>query len=167
MLLLFSGSCVSDSLRPHGLQHTRLPCPSPSPRSCSNSPPLSRWCHTRTSSSVVPFSCFLSVPVLRSFPMSRLFSSGDQSIGASASASVLSVNIQGWFPLGLTGLTFLQSKRFLTVFSKLQFESVSSLALLYGQLSHSYLTTGKTIALTRQTFVSKVMSFSFNMLSLS
>ena len=150
---MFSHSVMSDSLWPHELQHARLPCPSPSPRSCSNSPPLSRWCHTTTSSSVVPFSCFLSVPDSGSFPVSWLLSSGAQSIGASASASVLSMNIQGWFPLGLT-------KGFLTVFSKLQFESVNSLALslLYGQLSHSYMTTGKTIALTIWTFVHKVMS---------
>ena len=79
-------------------------CPSLSPRACPNSCPLSRWCHPTISSSVVPFSCFLSFPASRTFPISQLFASGDQSIGASASASVLPMNIQGWFPLGWTGL---------------------------------------------------------------
>ena len=89
---------------PHGLQHTRLPCPSPSPVACSNSHPLSQWCHPTILSSVVPFSsCILSFPASGSFPMSQLFKSGDQSIGALVSASVL-MNIQDWFPLGLTGL---------------------------------------------------------------
>ena len=88
---------------PHWLQHTRLPCPSPSPRVCSNSCPVSWWCHPTISLfSVVPFSsCLQSFPASGSFPMNRLFASGDQSIGASASASVLPMNIQGWFPLGL------------------------------------------------------------------
>ena len=156
--LLLSHSAVSDSSWPQGRQHARLPCPSPSPRSCSNSRPSSRWCHTATLSSVVPF-CFLSVQASGPFPMSRLLSSGAQSTGASASASVLPMNIQGWFPLGWTGL-ILRSKGFLTVFSKLQFESVNSLvlSLLYGQLSYSYMTTGKTRAFTIRTFVCKVMS---------
>ena len=110
-LLLFSGSVVSDSFRPHGLQHTRLPCPSPSPRACSNSCPLSWWCHSTISSSVIPFSsCLQSFPASGSFLMSQLFVSGVQNIGASASASVLPVNIQDWFPLGLTSLISLQSK---------------------------------------------------------
>ena len=105
ILLLFSCSVMSDSLRPHGLQHAGLPCPSPSPGACSNSLPLSRWCHPTISSSVVPFSsCIQSFPTSGSFPMSQLFASGDQSIGALVSASVLPVNIQGWFPLGLTAL---------------------------------------------------------------
>ena len=104
-LLLFSCSVMSDSLWPHGLQHARLPCPSPSPRACSNSRPLSWWCHPTISSSVVHFSsCLQSFPVSGSFLMSRLFISGGQSIGASASASVLPMNIQGWFLSGLTGL---------------------------------------------------------------
>ena len=91
----------------------RLPCPSPSPRACSNSCPLSLWCHPTISPSVVPFSsCLQSFPESESFPMSWLFSSGGQSIGASASASVLPMDIQGWFPLGLTGLISLQSKGF-------------------------------------------------------
>ena len=100
---LFSHSVVSKSLWPHGLQHTRPPCPSPSPRACSNSCPVSRWCHPTISSSVIPFSCRQSFPTSGSFPMSQLFTSGGQSIGASASASVLPMNIQGWSPLGLTG----------------------------------------------------------------
>ena len=110
-LLLFSHSVISNSLQPHGLQHTRLPCPSPFPGACSTSCPLSRRYHPTISSSIVPFSsCLLSFPASRSFPVSPLFTSGGQSIGASASASVLQVNIQGWFPLGLTGLISLQSK---------------------------------------------------------
>ena len=110
LLLLFSSSVMSNSLQPHRLQHTRLPCPSPSPRVCSNSCPLSWRCHPTFSSSVIPFSCLQSFPALGSFPMSQLFASGGQSIGASASASVFPMNIQGLFPLGLTGLISLLSK---------------------------------------------------------
>ena len=96
---------MSDSLQSHGPQNARLPCPSPSPRVYSNSCPLSWWCHPTISSSVVPFSsCLQSFPASGSFPMSQLFTSGSQSIGASASALVLPMNIQGWFALGLTGL---------------------------------------------------------------
>ena len=106
------------SLRPHGLQHTRLPCPSPSPRACSKSCLLSWWCHPAISSSVVPFSsCLQSFPASGSFPMSRLFASCGQSIGASAPALVLPMDIQGWFPLGLIGLISLQFKGLLRVFS--------------------------------------------------
>ena len=117
MLLLFSHSVVADSLRLHGLQHMRLPCPSPPPRGCSNSCPSSWWCHPTISSSVAPISCLQSFPASRSYLMSQLFSSGGPSIGASASASVLPMNIQGWFPLWLTGLITLQSKGPLRVFS--------------------------------------------------
>ena len=100
--LLFSSSVVSDSLRPHGPQHTRLPCPSLSSRVFSNSCPLSQWCHLTISSSVVPLSsCLRSFPASGAFPMSQFFSSGGQSIGATI--SVLPMSIQGWFPLGLTG----------------------------------------------------------------
>ena len=96
---------TSDSLHPHGLQHTRLPCPSPTPRAQSNSCPLSRWCHPAISSSVVPFSsCLQSFPASGSFPVSQFCKSGGQNIGISASASVLPMNIQDWFSLGLTGL---------------------------------------------------------------
>ena len=116
--LLLSQSVMSDSLQPHGLQHARLPCPSLSPRVCSNSCPLSRWCHPAISSSVVPFSsCPQSLPASGSFQMSHLFTWGGQSIGVSASASVLPVNIQGWFPLGWTGWISLQSKGLSRVFS--------------------------------------------------
>ena len=112
----FSCSVVSDSLWPHGLQHTRLPCPSPTTGVYSNSCPLSRWCHPTISSSVIPFSaCLQSFPASESFPMSQFFTSGGQSIGVSA--SVLPMNIQDWFPLGLTGLISLHSKRFSRVFS--------------------------------------------------
>ena len=104
LLLLFSRSVVSESLWPRGLQHTRLPCPSQSPRVCLDSCPLSQWCHPTISSSVIPFSFSIhSFPAAGSFPMSQFFASSGQNIGASASASVLSMNIQGWFPLGLTG----------------------------------------------------------------
>ena len=102
---------MSDSLQPHGLQHTRLPSPSPSSGVCSNLCPLSLWCQWTISSSVSPFSSHLqSFPASGSFPMSQLFVSGGQNIGASASVSVLPVNIQGWFPLRLIGLISLRSK---------------------------------------------------------
>jgi len=103
LMLLFSHSVMSDSLRPHGLQRTGFPCPSLSPGACSNSCTLSRWCHPTISSSVIPFSFHLqSFPASGSFPMSQLFASGGQSIGVSASASVLPMYVQGWFPLGWT-----------------------------------------------------------------
>ena len=113
----FSCSVVSNSLQPHRLQHARPPCPSPTPGVYSNTWPLSLWCHPTTSSSVVPFSCLQSFPALGSFQMSQFFSSGGQMIGVSASALVLPMNIQDWFPLGLTGLIFLQSKGLSRVFS--------------------------------------------------
>ena len=110
----FSRSVVSDSLRPHRLQHARLPWPSPTPRACSNSCPSCRWCHPTISSSVVPFfSCLQSFPASGSFPVSQFFTSSGQSIGVSASASVLPVNFQDSFPLGLTGWISLESKRLL------------------------------------------------------
>ena len=104
------------SLWPHGFKHTRLPCPSPSPGVCSNSRPLSQWCSPTISSSATPFSCPQSFPASGSFPVSQFFASGRHSIGTSASASVLLMNIQGWFPLGLTGLISLQSKGLSRVF---------------------------------------------------
>ena len=111
-------SVVSDSLWPHELQHARPPCPSPTPRVYSNSCPLSRWCHPAISSSVIPFSsCSQSLPASGSFPMSQLFAWGGQSIGVSASASVLPVNTQDWSPLGWTGWISLQSKGLSRVFS--------------------------------------------------
>ena len=114
----FSRSVTSDSLWPHGLQHARLPCPSPTPGTYSNSCPLSWWCHPTISSSVVPFSsCLQYFPGSGSFQMSQFFTSGGQSIGVSASASVLPMNIQDWSPLGCTGWISLQSKGLPRVFS--------------------------------------------------
>ena len=109
--MLFSYSVVLDSLQSHGLWHTRLPCPWPSPRACSNSCPLSQWCHPTISSSVICFSSFFqSFPAWGYFLMSQLFASGGQSLRASASASVFPMNIQDWFPLGWTALISLQSE---------------------------------------------------------
>ena len=144
-----------NSLRPHGLQHTRLPYPSLSPGVCSNSCPLSQWCHPTISSSVTLFSSGpQSFLASESFWMSQLLPSGGQSIGASA--SVLPVNLQGWLPLGLTSLISLQSNKLWC------FEHHSSKASLLWcsatfmvQLSPLYLTTGKTIALTIQTFIAE------------
>ena len=113
----FSRSVVSDCLWPHGLQHTSLPCPSPTPGAYSNSYPLSQWCHPTISSSVIPFSCLQSFPASGSFQMSQFFASGGQSIGVSASASVLSMNSEDWFPLGWIGWISLQSKGLSRVFS--------------------------------------------------
>ena len=114
----FSRSVMSDSLQPHESQHARPPCPSPTPRVHSNSHPLSRRCHPAISSSVTPFSSYpQSFPPLESFSMSWLFTSSGQSIRASASASILPMNIQGWFPLGLTGLISFLSKGLSRVFS--------------------------------------------------
>ena len=107
----FSHSIMSDSLRPYGLQHARLPCPSPIPVDYSNSCPSNQWCHPTISPSVIPFSsCLQCFPALGCFQMSQSFASGGQSIGVSASASVLTMNIQDWFPLELSGLLSLQSK---------------------------------------------------------
>ena len=131
----FSCSVMSDSLQPHELQHTRPPCPSPTPRVYSNLCLLRRWCHPTISSSVVPFfSCPQSFPAQGYFQMSQFFTSGDQSIGVSASASVLSINIQDWFPLGWTGWISLQSKGLSRVFSTPQFKSINSsvLSFLYS-----------------------------------
>ena len=114
----FSHSVMSSSLQPHGLKNARLPCPSPTSRAYSNSCPSSRWCHPTISSSVNPFSSHLqSFPASGSFPMSQFFISGGQIIGASASTSVLTMNIQDWFPLGWTGWYSLQSKGISRVFS--------------------------------------------------
>ena len=141
-LLLFSHQVLSDSLQPHGLQHARLPCPSPSPGVCPSSRLLNWWCHPTTSSSIALFSfCLQSFPASGSFPMSRLLASGGQSIGASA--SVLPVNIQGWFPLRLTGLISLLSKGLSSLF---QHHSSKALILQHSaffmvQFSHPYMTT--------------------------
>ena len=117
-LVQFSCSIMSDSLQPHGLQHAKLPCPSPTLGTCSNSCPSSLWCHPAISSSVVPFSSHLqSFPASGSFPIRQFFTSGGQCIGVSASVSVLPMNIQDWFPLGWTGWISLQSKGLSRVFS--------------------------------------------------
>ena len=127
-------SVVSDSLRPHEPQHARPPCPLPTPGVYSNSCPSGQWCHPAISSSVVPFSsCPQSLPASGSFPMSQLFARGGQSIGVSASASVLPMNTQDWFPLGWTGWISLQSKGLSRVFSNTTVRSISSLVLSFLQ----------------------------------
>ena len=162
----FSHSVVSHSLRPHESQHPRPPCPSPTPGVYSNSCPLSWWCHPAISSPVIPFSsCPQSLPASGSFPTSQLFAWGGQSIGVSASASVLPMNTQDWSPLGWTGWISLQSKGLSTLFSNITVQKHQFSAFFTVQLSHPYMTTGKTIALTRPTFVGKVMSLLLNMLS--
>ena len=149
---------------PHGLHDARLPCPSPTLKVYSNSWPSSQWCHPTISSSFTPLSsCLQSFPASGSFPICQFFASGGQSIGVSASTSILPMNIQDWFPLGGTGWFSLQSKGLSRVFSnttvqKHQFDS----AFFMIQLSHPYRTTWKTIALTRWTFVGKVMSLLLN-----
>ena len=123
---------MSDSFQPYGLQQARLPCPSPPTRPCSNSYPLSQWCHLTIPSSVVPFSSRLqSCPASGSFPMSQFFPPGSQSIGVSASASVLPMNIQGWFPLGLIGFISLQFKGLSRASPAPQFRSINSSALSF------------------------------------
>ena len=121
---------MSDSLWPHELQHTRLLCPPLSPRVCSDSCLLGWWCYLTISSFVTPFSFYiLSFLTSRSFPLSQLLASGGQTVGVSASASVLPMNIQGWFPVGLTALISLQSKGLSRVFSSTTFKSINSMAL--------------------------------------
>ena len=152
----FSCSVVSDSLWPHQLQYGRFPCPSPTPRTCSNSCPLSRWCHPTISSLLVSFSsCLLSCPASGSFLMSQFFASGGQSIGVLASASVLPMNIQDWFPLGWTGWISLQSKGLKSLLPHHNSKAwiLWHSAFFVVQPSHPYMTIGKTIALTRRTFV--------------
>ena len=151
---------MSNSLWPHGLQHSRLPCPSPAPGTCSKSCPSSQWCHPTV------ILCHLLLlpsilPSIRVFSNKSVLHTGGQSIGVSASASVLPMNIQDWFLLGLTGLNCLQSKRLKSLpqhhSSKAKILWCSAFFMV--QLSHPHMTTGKTIALTRWTFVSKVMYF--------
>ena len=135
---------MSKSLQPHRLQQARLPCPSLSSRVCSNSYPLSQWCHPTILSPVTSFSSRLrSFLAAGSFPVSQLFTSGGLTIGASASASVLPANVHGWFPLGLTGLIFLQSKGLLRFFSSItvqkhQFSS-AQLSLWFNSHIHTWL----------------------------
>ena len=158
---------MSDSLWPHGLQHTRLPCLSATPGVYSNSYPSSWWCHP-TIYLILRCPLFL---LLSTFPSIRVFSNESalcirwSSIGTSASVSVLPMNIQGWFPLGLTVLIFLLSKGVSTVFSSTTARKHKFSGAQPSLRSSSYMTTGKTIALTIHTFVGKVMSLFFNMLS--
>ena len=162
----FSRWVVSSSLQPHGLQHNRLPCLSPTPRACSDSCPLSQWCHPTISSSVIPFSCCpQSFPASGSFPVSPFFTSGGQSIGVSA--SVLPMNIQDWFLLGWTGWISLKSKGISRAFSSttVQKHQFFGTQLSLWSNSHPYMTTGKKKALTRWIFVGKVMSLLFKTLS--
>ena len=148
---------MSNSLQPRGLQHSRIPCLSPSSGACSNSCPLGRWWHPAISSSI-PFSSHLqSFPASGFFQMSQFFASGGQSIGASASASVLPMNIQNRFPLGWTGWISLQSKGLSRVFSNIAFQKHQFFGAQPSLWSNSHLTIW--------TFVSKVISVLFNMLS--
>ena len=159
-LLLFSNSVVSDSLWPHGLQHIRLSCPSLSPRDCSNSCPSSWWCHPTVSSSVARFSSYpQSFAESGSFPMNQLFTPGDQSTGASASASVLPVNTQSWFLLVLTDLISLLSKGLSGVFSSTTVWKHQFFGAQPSLWSNSHMHTWLWI------FVSEVMPLLFNMLS--
>ena len=158
---------MSDSLQHHGLKHASFPCPSPSPRACSNSRP-SRWCHPTISSSAVPFSpCLQSFPASGSILMSRLFTSGGQNVGTSASVTCL-LEYSGLISFRIDWLDLLAVQE--TLKSLLQHHSSKTSILRHSaffmvQLSHPYVTTGKTIALTRWTFVGQVMSLLFNMLS--
>ena len=138
----FSRSVVSDSLQPHGVQHARFLCPSPTPRAYSNSCPLSRRCHPTISSCVIPFSsCLQSFPASGSFSVSQFFASGSQSIGVSASTSVLPVNIQDWFPLGLTSLIYLQSKGLSRVFSNTTVQKHQFFSAQLSSWSNSHIHT--------------------------
>ena len=162
---------MSNSLQPHELQHARPPCPSPTSGAYSNSCPSSQWCHATISSSVAPFSCRLqSFPASRSFPVSQLFTSGGQSIGASVLSSSISPSNEYSglisFRMGWLDLLAVQG----TLKSLLQHHSSKASILQHSaffkvQLSHPFMTTGKTIALTRQTFFGKVISLLFNILS--
>ena len=175
-MLLFSQSVVSDSLRPYGLQHARFPCPSPALGACSNSRPLNQRCHPTILSSVVPFSFFLqSFLASGSFPVSWLFTSNGKSIRASASASVLPMNIQGWYSSGLTGFISLQSQGLSRVFSNTTVWKASVLRhspFFMVQLSlislsfihdywknHSFNFVGKVMSLLLNTLSSFIMAF--------
>ena len=155
----FSLLVVSDSLWPHELQDARPPCPSPNPGVHSNARPSSRWCHPAIRPSAVPFSsCPQSLPASESFPMSQLFRWGGQSTGVSALASYLPKKSQGWSPSEWTGWISLQSKGLSRVFSKHHSSKASILrhsAFFTVQLSHPYMTPGKTITLTRGPLLAK------------
>ena len=142
----FSHSVMSNSLWPHGLQHARLPCPSPTSRACSNLCPSSWWCHLTISSSIVPFSCLQSFPALGSFPLSQFFASGGQSTGVSASASILPMNSRDWFPLGWNWLDLFAVQGTLKSLLQHHNSKASILwcsAFFIFQHSHPYMTTGK------------------------
>ena len=172
-LLLFSHSVRTNSLQAQGLQHARLPCVSPSPGACSNSCPLSQWCHPAISSSVIPFtSCLLSFPASGSFPMNWLFASSGHSIRASISASVLPMNIQDWFPLELTGLISLPSKGLSRVFSNTTVQKHQLFGAQPSLWSNFHTDTWlleekkkNIVFFFIGTFVSKVIYVLFNMLS--
>ena len=138
----FSRLVMSDSLQPRRLQHSRPPCPSPTPGVYSNSCPLSQWCHPTISSSALPFSsCLQSFPASQSFQMSQFFTSGGQSIGVSASASVLPMNIQDWFPSGWTGWISLQSKGLSRVFSNTTLQKRQFFSAQLSSQSNSHIHT--------------------------
>ena len=139
-MLLFSCLVISDSLWPHGLQHSRPPCPSSTPRVYSNSSPLSPWCHPTTSSSVIPFS-LQSFLTLGSFQMSQVFTSGGQSIRVSALASLLPMNIQDWFPFGWTGRISLQSKGLPRVFPNTTIQKYQFFSAQLSSCSSSHIHT--------------------------
>ena len=146
----------------HGLQHTRFSCPSPTSGAYSNSYPSCQWFHPTISSYVIPFSfCLQSFSASGSFPMSQFFTPGGQSIGVSASASVLQMNVQGWFPLGLMGWITLQFKGLSRVFLQQQFKTInySVFSFLYDPTLTAIHDHWKTIALTRWTIISKVSAF--------
>ena len=161
---------MSNSLRPHGLQHTRLPCPSPTARVCSNSCPLNRWCHPTISSSVIPFSSRLqSFPAPGSFPVSQFFASGGQKDWSFSFSISPSNEYSGLISFRIDWFDLLEVQG--TLQSILQHHSSKAsilwhLAFFMAKLLHPYITTGKTITLTRWIFVGKVMSLLFNMLSM-
>ena len=172
VMLLFSCSVMSDYLRPHGLQHTRLPCPSLTPGAYSNSCPLSWWCHPTISSSVFPFSsCLQPFPAAVSFPMSQFFASGGQNIGASGSASVLPMNIQDWLPLGLIRLNSLLSKGLSRVFSNTTVQKhqffVAQLSLWHNSHIHTWLLENPQLWLDRPLLAKWGLCFLMRCLALS
>ena len=156
---------MSNALWPYGLQHSRLPCPSPTLRVYSNSSPSSQWFHPTISSSVIPFSSYLqSFPASVSFQMSQFFTSGGQSAGVLALESVLPMNIQDWFPLGLNLLAVQRTLESLLPNHKSKASILLHSDIFILQLTHPYMTTEQTIALTWKTFVGKVMALHLNML---
>ena len=165
LLLFFSLPVMSDSLQCHRLHHARPPYPSPFSRVCPSSCSLHQWCHPAISSSDALFSLYpQSFPALGTFPMNHLFTSAHQNTGASVSASVLPMNIQGWFPLRLTGLVSLLFQGTFRSYSS-KASILWHFAFFTIQISQQYMTTGKTIGLTIWTFVGGVMSHLFNTLS--